>query len=100
ASDRLSRLHAVVTGTFAFVAAEGDAWGVLASSGGFDHPALHQLRSRWVAAVSVDDDPGDAVAQAVVAGLVLGAGGWIARGVEPTDLLPGLRRALQIGASG
>jgi AcrR family transcriptional regulator len=40
------------TGTFAFVEAERDAWGVLSATGGLDHPALHGVRARWAAAMT------------------------------------------------
>ena len=94
ARGRQDALDALVHGTFAFVAAERDAWGVLAATGGFDHPALHGVRARWTAALSVDDDPADPVAHAAVAALLGGVGTWVAQGVEPAAVLVTLRRLL------
>ncbi|MCU1455290.1 MAG: hypothetical protein JWN46_3436 [Acidimicrobiales bacterium] len=98
AGDRRARLHAVVDGTFSFVTAERDAWGVLAATGGLDHPALHQIRARWSALVAVDGEAADPPAQAVVGGLLLGVGPWVARAVEPGQVLPGFSAALDLPA--
>ena len=94
AVDRAGRLRALVDGLFAFVAAEHEAWGVLAATGGLDHPALHQLRLRWSALLDGDGDARGPAAQAVVAGLLLGVGPWVSAGVEPAQVLPPLRAAL------
>lgn len=86
ASDRTTSWRAIVQGTFAFVEAERDAWSVLGTTGGLDHPALHGLRSRWAVALSADDRPDDLAAQAAVGALLLGVGPWVNRGVDPTDV--------------
>lgn len=85
-----ARLRALVQGVCAFVVAEHDAWGVLGTSGGFDHPALHGVRARWAATLTDDEVRG----QAVVAALVGGVGPWMARGVEPDDVERVLRDLL------
>jgi AcrR family transcriptional regulator len=95
ARTRDERLRALVDGLFAFVAAEHEAWSVLVVSGGLDHPALHGARARWAAGLSVDDDPADVPAQAVVAALVAGVGSWVSRGVEPADLIGPFARLLR-----
>lgn len=89
-----ARLRALVQGVFAYVEAERDAWGVLAASGGFDHPALHGVRARWTAALSVDDRADDLGPQAVVAALVAGVGSWVNRGTDPDDVVAVLRPLL------
>jgi hypothetical protein len=76
-----------VDGVFSFVEQEGDAWRLLTSSGGLDHPAPAPTppplgRSRWPAATR----PLLLAAEAVVAALVLAAGGWTSAGVEPSDV--------------
>lgn len=86
------RLRAIVHGTFAFVEAEQDAWGVLGASGGLDHPALHGVRARWTAALVGGDGPGSSdepavlAAQAAVGALVATVGTWTNRGVDPDDV--------------
>ena len=94
AGDREARQRAIVTGCLAYVEAEREAWGVLAASGGLDHPALHGVRARWTAALSIDEHHDDLGAQAVVTALVAGAGLWAGRGVDPDELLAVLQRAL------
>ncbi|MCU1356518.1 MAG: hypothetical protein JWM89_1936 [Acidimicrobiales bacterium] len=94
ATTRDARLAALVHGVFAYVDDERDAWGVLAASGGFDHPALHGVRGRWAAAASVDDDPADVPAHAAVSALLGGVGTWVNRGVEAGTVLPILGRLL------
>ncbi len=86
ARDRTGRWHAIVQGLFAFVEAEHDGWSVLATTGGLDHPALHGLRSRWSAQISVDERSDDVAAQAAVAALLLGIGPWVNRGVDPATV--------------
>ena len=81
-----ARLRAIVQGVLSFVEAEQEAWGVLGASGGFDHPALHGVRARWASALTSDDDL-DAVRAQVIVGAVLGgAGSWVNRGVEPSEV--------------
>ena len=58
-----ARLRALVQGVYAFVVAEHDAWGVLGTSGDFDHPALHGVRARWAATLTDDEVRGQAVVQ-------------------------------------
>jgi hypothetical protein len=65
---------------------DGDAWRLLASSGGLDHPLLHRLRHRWAVAVADGDPDRLLAAQAAVAALVLAAGGWATTGMEPDDV--------------
>lgn len=88
------RLRALVGGLFAFVESERDGWGVLVASGGLDHPALHGVRGRWTAALITDDPDWEVAAQAVVAALVFGVGGWVTRGVEPSEVAGPLLRVL------
>lgn len=95
ASTREARLRAVVQGTFAFVEAEGDAWGVLAASGGFDHPALHGVRGRWAALLAADDVPDDLSGQLAVAALLGGVGTWVNRGIDPDAVELALRPLLR-----
>jgi AcrR family transcriptional regulator len=88
-------LAAIVTATFSFVDQERDAWRFLSASGGLDHPDLHAVRARWVSAL-VDDEPERTTgAQAAVAGLLLGAGGWVARGEEPESVATVLAKLLR-----
>lgn len=88
-------LSAIVTATFSFVDQERDTWRFIIASGGLDHPDLHAVRSRWVAAL-VDDEPDLTVgAQAAVAAVLLGAGGWVARGEEPEGVAAVLRGLLR-----
>ena len=89
------RLRAVVHATFAFVTEERSAWGILGATGGFDHPALHAMRARWVGALSIDDDPADLGAQAVVAALLAGVGAWVRDGVEPSAIVGRLEPLLR-----
>lgn len=102
ARTRDEALAALVQGTFAFVAAERDGWGVLGASGGFDHPSLHGVKARWVATL-VDDGPdaGDptteVAAQAAVNALVGGVGVWVNRGVDPDAVVVALRRLVAPG---
>ncbi len=86
-----ANLRAIATGLFAFVDADPDTWGVLVSSGGLDHPALHGVRTRW--ARTLDPGPPDGPvdpaigAAAAVAALVYGVGGWVTRGVDPDEVV-------------
>lgn len=81
-----ARLRAIVQGTCSFVEAEQDAWGVLGASGGFDHPALHGVRSRWAAALTSEDDLDEVRAQALVSAVLGSAGSWVNRGVDPSRI--------------
>ncbi len=93
-----ARLRALVWGVFSFVEAEQDAWGVLGASGGFDHPALHGVRARWVAELTADGDTDELRAQAAVSAILGSAGSWVNRGLEPGDVeaaLAGLLGHLQ-----
>ena len=80
------RVAALVDGVFSFVEQEGEAWRLLTSSGGLDHPLLHRLRHRWAEAVAGGDPALLLAAEAVVAALVLATGGWTSAGVEPSDV--------------
>lgn len=99
---REAALAALVDGVFAFVAAEQDGWGVLGTTGGLDHPALHGVRARWARALSAegpsrDRHPGsraDVAAQAAVGALLAGVGTWVNRGVEPAEVIAVLRPLL------
>lgn len=87
-------LDALVGGTFAFVEYERDAWAVLMTSGGLDHPALHGVRARWVTRLA-DDEPNRVLrAQVVVASLLLGVSGWVNRGLGASDIQVHLARLL------
>lgn len=90
-----AKLRALAVGLLAFVEAERDAWGVLVASGGLDHPALHGVRGRWARALAGDDPTLLVAAQACVGALLLGASGWVHRGVEPEDVTAPLLRALR-----
>lgn len=90
-----ARLRALAAGLLAFVEAERDAWGVLVASGGLDHPALHGARARWTAALAADDPDRVVAAQACIAALLLGASGWVHRGVDPAAVVAPLLRALR-----
>lgn len=85
-------IRALTGGLFAFVDAERDAWSVLVASGGLDHPALHGVRGRWAARLVPAGRPADVPAQAAVAALVFGVGGWVHRGVDPHDVVVALER--------
>ena len=87
AADRDEALAAIVQGSFAFVEAERDGWGVLAASGGFDHPAFHGVRGRWARALSTDEDPADPHAAAAVAALLGAVGTWSNRGTDPAVII-------------
>jgi AcrR family transcriptional regulator len=94
-----ARVRALVAGVLSFVEAERDAWGVLTETGGLDHPTAHGIRSRWCAAL-VADVAGDAgraevAAQAITSAVLHGAGGWAARGVDPSEVVAPLLRALE-----
>ena len=91
------RLRALVGGLFAFVTDEREGWGVLVASGGLDHPALHGVRARWALALAAGVPEQEVAAQAVVAALLLGVGGWVNRGIDPADVLAPLRRTLNAG---
>ena len=92
ASTPRASLQAVTAGLFAFVDADRDAWSVLVASGGLDHPALHGVRARWAARISTPDRAGDLPAQAAVAALVFGVGGWVNRGIDPHTVVVALER--------
>jgi AcrR family transcriptional regulator len=96
ADDPPSRLRAIVDGTFSFVAADREAWGVLGATGGLDHPALHGLRSRWAA--KLDDGRPDSLvaAQAAIGGLLAGVGTWANRGTDPAEVSRALRRLIEL----
>lgn len=87
ATSGRGRLTALVHGLFAYVDSERDAWGVLAASGGFDHPAFHGVRHRWAAGL---DGTEELAAQVVVAALVGGVGTWVNRGTSPEEVLAAL----------
>lgn len=90
ARDRSARWRAIVHGVLAFVEAEHDGWSVLAATGGLDHPALHGVRRRWSTLLSADEQPDDVAAQAAVAALLLGAGPWANRGIDPDEVATAL----------
>lgn len=96
ADGRAAALHAIVHGTFSFVDAERDAWGVLGASGGTDHPALHGVRARWTARLGLDGEVADLAAQAAVGALLGGVGTWVVRGVEPDEVVATLRPMLSL----
>lgn len=86
-------LRALVAATFSFVDQERDAWTFLTTSGGLDHPDLHAVRARWVEALG-DEVP----AQAVVAAVLFGSGGWVARG-EAAESVAAVLSLLITGAA-
>ena len=86
ARDRPARWRALVQGCCSFVEAERDGWSVLAATGGLDHPALHGVRARWTALLSIDERSDDLGPQAAVAALLLGVGPWVNRGVDPSEI--------------
>lgn len=79
-------LRSLISRILSFVEAESDAWGVLLASGGLDHPALHQLKGRWVEILADGEANRRLGAQAIVAALLLEAGGWATRGTVADDL--------------
>ncbi|MCB1031420.1 MAG: TetR/AcrR family transcriptional regulator [Acidimicrobiales bacterium] len=80
--------RALVYGVFSFVENEQDAWSVLVSTGGLDHPSLHGLRKRWTQAIGLTEDQQmELASQAAIAALLLGAGGWVTRGVDPDEFI-------------
>jgi AcrR family transcriptional regulator len=87
ATTPASRWRAIVQGTFAFVEAEQERWGVLGATGGLDHPALHGVRRRWALALvegAAADRPDEALAaDGSIAALLLGVGPWVNRGIDP-----------------
>ena len=90
-----ARLRTLAGEVFAFVTAEQDGWSVLVASGGLDHPALHGVRARWCTRLA-DGRPGTEVAaQAVVAALLMGVGGWVHRGVDVGEVADPLLAALR-----
>lgn len=95
-TEPADRLRALVGGLFGFVTDERDGWSVLIASGGLDHPALHGVRARWTVALADGVPDQDVAAQAVVASLLLGVGGWVSRGIEPANVLGPLQRALAV----
>lgn len=80
-------LRAIVQGTFSFVEADPEAWGVLGASGGFDHPALHGVRGRWAAALCADEGVDVVRAQVAVGAVLGGVGSWVNRGVDPDHVV-------------
>lgn len=92
ATTRRGSLQAITAGLFAFVDAERDAWSVLVASGGLDHPALHGVRGRWAGRIAGGDRGSEVPAQAAVAALVFGVGGWVHRGVDPHTVMVALER--------
>jgi hypothetical protein len=93
-----ARLRAIVQGVLAFVEAEQDPWGVLGASGGFDHPALHGVRSRWAALLASEGDLDDVRAQAVVSAVLGSVGSWVNRGVDPDDVERALAPLIRTGS--
>jgi AcrR family transcriptional regulator len=92
ATTRRGAIQAVTAGLFAFVDAERDAWSVLVASGGLDHPALHGVRGRWADRIAGSEREMQVPAQAAVAALVFGVGGWVHRGVDPHTVVAALER--------
>jgi AcrR family transcriptional regulator len=92
ATTRRASLQAVTAGLFSFVDAERDAWSVLVASGGLDHPALHGVRGRWAERIAASEREMQVPAQAAVAALVFGVGGWVHRGVDPHTVVAALER--------
>lgn len=90
AGDATTRRRAIVFGLWSFVDTEGDAWALLATTGGLDHPAVHALRDRWVTAIAGDGADHRLVAQLELGGLLAGIGGFVGRGIQPEDLLAAL----------
>lgn len=86
ASGPKAHLRELTAALLSFVESEGEAWGVLLASGGLDHPALHQLKGRWVEPLVDGLESRRVGAQAAVAALVSEAGGWVARGTAVGDL--------------
>lgn len=87
-------LAGLVAAMFSFVDQERDSWRLLVASGGLDHPDLHAVRSRWVTAL-VDGETSRSIgAQAAVAAVLLGVGGWVARGEDPEAVTVVLGRLL------
>ena len=78
-----ARLRALVQGVFSFVEADQEAWGVLGTSGGFDHPALHGVRARWASALCDGTAVDELRAQVAVGALLGGVGSWVNRGIDP-----------------
>ena len=95
AGNRGDALRALVQGTFSFVETDRDAWGVLGTTGGFDHPALHGVRARWTVRLSADDRPDDLHASAAVGALLGGVASWVNRGVDPNAVIAALAPLLQ-----
>lgn len=87
ARDTPQRCRALVLGTWSFVEAETGGWSVLGVTGGFDHPAMHGLRTRWAATLADEPGPRRARAGFAVAGLIGGIGSWVHGGVDPDDLV-------------
>ena len=82
-----ARIAALVNGVMSFIDQESQAWGILSTSGGYDHPAFHRLRARWVDSL-VDGNPDRMIpAQVVVSALVLTGGSWVTAGTEPVAVV-------------
>lgn len=95
ATTRGDALRALVQGTFSFVDGDRDAWGVLGTTGGFDHPAMHGLRARWTSRLSPDERGDDLAGQAAVGALLGGVASWVNRGVDPNAVIAALAPLLR-----
>lgn len=98
AGDPPTRLRALVGAVFSFVEQDHEAWGVLMASGGLDHPAMHGVRARWARGLCIEAGPTApelVAAQAVVAALLLGVGGWVTRGTDPGVVAATVQRLLE-----
>lgn len=93
-------VQALAEGVFSFVDQQRDTWRLLTTSGGLDHPDLHAVRSRWATSLGGDDPDRTVGATAVVAALLLGAGGWVSRGQEPAVVAKVLLGSLQVPPDG
>jgi AcrR family transcriptional regulator len=90
-----TKLAAIVGGTFSFVDADREAWGVLGATGGLDHPALHGLRSRWATQLDGGGPDERLGAQAALGALLANVGTWVNRGVDPGAVDRTLRRLIE-----
>lgn len=88
-------LTAVVSAVFSFVEQQRDSWSLLTTSGGLDHPDLHAVRARWASDMADDDLRTALGAQAAIAALVMGVGGWAARGEDPGEVAAVLTSCLR-----
>lgn len=95
AEGTAGQVRAMTVGLAAFVEGDHDAWNVLITSGGLDHPALHGVRNRWTKLLAGGRPEQTVAAQAVVAALIFGMGGWVSRGIEPAEVIGPLLRTLR-----